>query len=410
MATRVLLTPWQPGGLIMEVSNPRENEENSSYKPFSKEKPKETSVVQTAPHGKSLETYFDVILQKVNRLDFPIVLNPKTATFDEVAIHALLRQRIAKGTITRNLRYARFMETHPCPVDFRNPSYENFIRHMDYREQIEGSKWGALKHEWQAMRMFLKAYGIPPNTWSYRPPPRCIYNVRSIPYPEQVNEIIHHRYCKDEYENALVQYLLAHNFIVGWRFPSEAAVLKVSDIRIDAFGRKSVKITEPKKHNSTRYINPIEIMTGKNTKSFKNWIDKWRPKAVSQYSEDYLYLKPRTGEPFTDREQLRTFLNRKAYKQIKQIFPEYYNYTSRHFCAVSRLIRTKLQTKHFDIYEVKDWLGHTKIETTMTYLKDAKHYYEQAPYDWIQRAITKKSWWKKHNAKTGETQKTALTD
>jgi len=51
-----------------------------------------------------------------------------------------------------------------------------------------------------------------------------------------------------------------------------------------------------------------------------------------------------------------------------------------------------------------------KIETTMTYLKDAKYYYEQTPYDWIQRAITKKSWWKKHNAKTGEIQKTALTD
>jgi hypothetical protein len=140
------------------VSNPRENEESSSYKPFSKEKPKEISAVQTT-HGKSLETHFDAILQKVNRLDFPIVLDPKTATFDEVAIHALLRQRIAKGTIARNLRYARFMETHPCPVNFRNPSYENFIRHMDYREQIEESKWGALKHEWQAMRMFLKAYG-----------------------------------------------------------------------------------------------------------------------------------------------------------------------------------------------------------------------------------------------------------
>lgn len=218
--------------------------------------------------------------------------------------------------------------------------------------------------------------------------------MRPIPFPEQVNEIIHYKYSNDEYENALIQYLLAHNFIIGWRFPSEPSVMKVSDIRIDKFGRKSIKITEPKKHNSTRYVSPKEIMTGKNTKSFKNWIDHWRPKAENQYSEDYLYIKP-DGKPFTDREQLRMFLNRKAYQQIKKIFPEYYNYTSRHFCAIARLIRTKLQTKHFDIYEVKEWLGHTKIETTMIYLKDAKYYYEQAPYDWIQRALTKKVWRRK---------------
>lgn len=134
------------------LSTPSENKEASSYKSFSKKD-------QTHKNRISMEDHLDIILQKINRVDFPIILDPKAASFDEVAVHALLRQRIAKGTIIRNLRYARFMETHPCPVDFRNPSYKNFIRHMDYREQIEGSKWGALKHEWQAMRMFLKAYG-----------------------------------------------------------------------------------------------------------------------------------------------------------------------------------------------------------------------------------------------------------
>ena len=47
------------------------------------------------------------------------------------------------------------------------------------------------------------------------------------------------------------------------------------------------------------------------------------------------------------------------------------------------MIRTKLRYKALDEYEVKDWLGHTKIETTMSYIKDAKHYYLLAPYDWI---------------------------
>ena len=29
------------------------------------------------------------------------------------------------------------MESHKVSVNFRNPSYENFIKHMDYREQNE---------------------------------------------------------------------------------------------------------------------------------------------------------------------------------------------------------------------------------------------------------------------------------
>ena len=63
------------------------------------------------------------------------------------------------------------------------------------------------------------------------------------------------------------------------------------------------------------------------------------------------------------------------------------------FRAIARLIRTKLESKHFDVYEVKEWLGHTQIQTTMSYVKDAKHYYKLAPFDWIHRAlrITKKS-------------------
>jgi len=47
------------------------------------------------------------------------------------------------------------------------------------------------------------------------------------------------------------------------------------------------------------------------------------------------------------------------------------------------IIRIKPRYKTFDEYEVKDQLGHTKIETTMSYIKDAKHYYLLAKYDWI---------------------------
>lgn len=362
---------------------------NQEWKIIEIEDVSKISVEQFYPDGITMEDYLDVILQKFNRIDFPITLNPKTASFNDIAIHALLRQRLAKGTIMRNMRYARFMEKHICPINFRKPTYENFIRHMDYREQFDfkdGRGHGALRHEWQTMKMFLKAYGIP--KWDYKPPTVPTYKVIPIPFPEQVHKMINLKYSKDSYENALIQYILCHNFIVGWRPPSEPAIMKVSDVKIDDCNRGYLKITEPKKRYSTRNITPEEIMSNKRRKSFKNWIDAWRPKVENQYSEDYLYLKP-NGKPFTS-ETLRMLLNRKASPLIKTVFPEYYNYTSRHFCAIARLIRTKIETKHYDAYDVRDWLGHTKIETTMNYLKDAKHYYQLAPYDWINRAIKAK--------------------
>jgi hypothetical protein len=80
------------------------------------------------------------------------------------------------------------------------------------------------------------------------------------------------------------------------------------------------------------------------------------------------------------KESLRMFLNRKAAPIIKQVFP-------RDFCAIAQLIRTKIQYGAFDEFEVKEWLGHTKIQTTMNYIKDAKRYYNKAPYDWIHRVL-----------------------
>ena len=324
----------------------------------------------------------NINLQHISRLNTPITINPEESSFDDVSIHATIRQRLSPGTIQRNLRYARFMENHPQPVDFKNPSYENFIRHMDYREQIEGSQWGALKHQWQAMRMFLKAWGIDPQTWPYKPPSRPTYTIRPIPFPEAVYKIIHHDYSKDEYTNALIKYLLCHNYVIGWRFPSEPQTVKLSDLDID---NSTLIITEPKKHHSTRYIDIEEICKKRNIHSMKNWLT-WRNKVENQHSNDYLYLKP-NGKPFKNPDQLRQFINRLAGKQIKTIYPKYYNYNTRHWCAVARLIRSKLFTKKFDEYEVKEWLGHTKIQTTMGYIKEAKFYHNKAPYDWIKRVL-----------------------
>ncbi|MCX6666421.1 MAG: site-specific integrase [Euryarchaeota archaeon] len=327
-----------------------------------------------------MKSQYEILNNQSNRLNCPIILNPQIASFDDVALHALLRQRLKVGTVEKRIRYARFMENHPIPVDFRNPNYTNFIRHMDYREQVENAGNGALSNAWKTMRMFLKAYGM--ELWSYKAPSQPSYRARIIPFPDQVYKMLNLTYSKDQYENALIQYLLTHNFIVGWRFPSEPAMMKTTNVNIE---REYITITEPKKHHSTRNISPVEIMTNTRRKSFKNWIDHWRPKVENQYSQDYLYLKP-DGKPFST-DLLRQLLNRKATPDIQAVFPEYYNYCSRHFSAVSRLIRTKIEHKTFDEYEVRDWLGHTKIETTMGYIKDAKHYYLLAPYDWINRVL-----------------------
>ena len=129
--------------------------------------------------------------------------------------------------------------------------------------------------------------------------------------------------------------------------------------------------------------------------SLKNWLNL-RNKAENQYSKDYLYIKP-DGEPLGNEDQLRMFINKKAGSKIREIIPFYYNYLSRYWCSIARLIRTKIESKKFDEYEVSEWMGHTKIETTMTYIKDAKFYYKKAPYDWLKRVLKNyENGWGKH--------------
>ena len=322
-------------------------------------------------------------LKRFNRLNCPIRLNPQEATFDDVALHALLRQRLSVGTVEKNLRYARFMEKHVVPVDFRNPSYENFLRHMDYREQIEGATPNALKHEWDTMRMFLRAYGIP--RWEYKLPSIPHSHKRMLPYPEMVNRFFNHQYSKDPYENALYQYIFFHSFLIGWRVPSEIVSMRVSDVVLDG-DKGYIVITETKKHRSQRTLIPERaIMISKVHKSFKNWLDHWRPKVENQYSGDALYLWP-NGKPVTVRK-----LGQKLSKHGKEIWRYFQPYDMRHWCAVARLIKTKVETGNFDTYTVKNWLGHERITTTENYIRYAEQYYRQLPEDWIALALKPKS-------------------
>lgn len=320
-------------------------------------------------------------VKSFNRLNCPITLNPQEATFDDVALHAYLRQRLSISTVEKNLRYARLMENHPVvPVDFRNPNYDNFVRHMDYREQIEEAGYGALKHEWQAMRMFLRAYGIP--RWDYKLPYAPKTCKRVLPFPDTVNEFFYYQYSQDTYENALYQYIFFHSFLIGWRVPSEIVSMTTEDVIIDNEGRGYLTITETKKHRQKRTIIPEKyILSSRVHKSFKNWVDKWRPKVENQYSGDALYLQP-SGKPFTVRH-----LGHKLGEYGKKVWKPFQPYDMRHWCAVARLIKTKLETGKFDTFVVQNWLGHTDIKTTQNYIQYAEMYYCQEPVDWIACAL-----------------------
>ena len=314
-------------------------------------------------------------VKHINRLNCPIVLNPENSTFDDVALHAYLRQRLSTSTIEKRLRYARFMETHASPVDFRHPTYENFIRHMDYREEIEKATSQALRHEWKTMIMFLRAYGIADNWMKYRAPHYAPTIDILIPYPETVNQFFTYEYSKDKYETKLYQYLFFLGFTIGMRPPSELCNLDLADIKIDG-KRGSITITETKKHGNKRTLIPERfILVSPNRKSLKNYIEKWRP-TVGNGSETALFLTPE-GKRFT-----ADYLRTKLSEHGKKVWKDFHPYTMRHWCATARMIEWE-----YNIDRVSSWLGHSHLDMTKRYVHMAEEYYKQDQGSWLRRAI-----------------------
>lgn len=322
-------------------------------------------------------------LEYISRLEVPIELDPQIATFDDVGIWAMFRNqpRLGQSTVNKRLRYARFMEKHTVPVDFRNPDRNNFIRHLDYREQIEKASTHALRHEWKTMKMFLSAYGMP--HWTISLPPESKSRKRIIPYPYVVHKFFSYPYHPDKDETVVMQYLFYQSFLIGWRTPSEIVELKTDDIIINNDGTGIITITETKKHKLKRTICPEkEILSDYRRKSMKNWIDVWRPKFETQHSKDHLFIQPKTGKPYTVRH-----LGHKLSKYGKMVWKHFHPYDMRHWCAIARLTQQKTKTGTFDCYPVRNWHGHETIKTTMEYIRYAEQYYNQAPYDWIRRVL-----------------------
>ena len=327
----------------------------------------------------------NVLIKDPDKIKNGIKLNPKTATFEKVAFHAERWQRLSRSSIDHRLRCARRMQKHPkYPINFNKPSYEQFIDYMDYRERVEKVSGFALMNDLRAIQMFLKAYDINLRSWYYKLPVMPRHKKRKVPYPGVVHKLCNCKYSNDSYENALFQYMMFHNFFVGWRVPSEPCVMTVKDVDIDNKGRGSIVITETKKRYSQRIIIPERyVLSSPTYKSFKNWIDHWRPKVENQYSGNALYLQP-NGKPFTVR-----YLGKRLSENGKRVWPYYQPYVSRHWCAIALLIRTKLECKTWDTRRVQKYLGHEQASTTDTYIEFAEEYFRQEPKDWFLHALRK---------------------
>ena len=317
-------------------------------------------------------------------IENPIQIQPEkyqtlTELFQAVINHGLRWQRLSPSTMQHRMGNARLMANDPYfPIDFHNLSYHQFILYMNCLEQ-NGTTPHALHHRLKTMRTFLRAYGIKTSDWFYRLPPMPHHRVRKIPLPDIVKKFTTYKYSDDRYENALYQYMFTHSFTIGWRPPSEICLMTTDDVSNIEDGY--IIITEQKKHYSRRQIFPEkEILTMETRKSIKNWL-KWRSKVENSLSGNALYLQP-SGKPFTVRH-----LGHKLSEHGKKIWPEFSPYDMRHWCAIARLIKTKVESKHYDKYVVKNWLGHENEGTTETYIEFAEQYYRLAPYDWIKRIL-----------------------
>ncbi len=313
---------------------------------------------------------------KFNRLNCPIILDPENTTFDDIRLHAHLRQRLADSTIEKNLRYARFMENHPMSVNFRDPSYENFMQHMDYREEIENATPSALKNEWKAMLMFLRAWGKERQWNGYKSPYYAVNQEIILPYPETVHNFFHYKYSNETYETKLYQYIFFIGFFFGVRPPSELCNMTIDNIKINSRGKGMITVIEAKKHGRKRTLVPEKyLLSSKVHKSLKNWIDHWRPK-VADENERALFLTTE-GNSFTPR-----YMGKKLREHGKKVWKDFHPYVMRHWCATARMIEWK-----YNINRVSDWLGHSNINTTRKYVHIAQEYYEQDQGSWLKRAL-----------------------
>lgn len=305
----------------------------------------------------------------VEKLKNPYILDPDDYKTDQELYEAMThwwktKRRKKEGTVKHRLSIAKRMSNYPVyPINWKKLTPEQVITYLEYREYEENAGKHAIINEWKTVNMFAKAFFIDTKLWGYVPPRPPKPKVKIVPMPETTYKLMHAQYSKNRYENALIGHILAHGFIIGWR-PSELVVQKIDDLYLDD---GYIIITESKKYDQPRQVFlEKDILINPRRKSLKNWIEHWRPKVANKHSGSYLYLE-KNGRPFTQgclRKYMADF--------VKPHWEHYHMYIMRHWSAIARLIQTKVENDTFDIWDVKDRLGHEKVTTTEGYERFAK--------------------------------------
>lgn len=312
--------------------------------------------------------------ENIDRTKVPLFLNPSTASFMDVCFHAKVRQYLSDGTILKNIGYAQFMENHKCPVDFRNLTPENILKHFDYRIQFEDATPDALAHERKAVMMFLRAYGVIKSKeemrlWSQvlKTPPRFnnddnvyfLYPFDAHKFYTYEGFVDYKNYNKRVYTNKLLQHISFFAINFGVRCPSEIINMAVSDVVVKEDGNGYILVTEDKKHEKVRKVMPHNktVLSSLRYKSPFNYLMNWRFKVFNDLSGDALFLQY-NGKPVTS-----SFLRiiSKAGKKITGD-DDFSIYSFRHTFGTYYYQMTK------DLIKTSRMLGHTKTRNTEKYV------------------------------------------
>jgi len=308
------------------------------------------------------------------------------------------RHRKALSTAQKHTHILNRMTTHPVyPINLWNLNPIQIIHYLDYREHVEHAGKHAIRNEYKAIRKYAQLQGIDTTKWGYIPPSPPPSKTRIIPLPRQVKQLLTHKYTRNKLENQNIQYHLTYGFLWGLR-PQEYSGQLIDNVKLsDGY----VFIIEGKKHHQIRQLFPeSELLNNPRRKSLLNLL-----KLHDHINPDspFLFIQS-NGRPWTT-----AYLRKWLTGYVKQIYPEYSMYTMRHWCAIARLIASKIETGTWDKEDVKDWLGHDDLRTTDDYTKYAKKYYKLAPYDWIKAILKQPHIWLEENSLDQTTPKTLNT-
>lgn len=302
-------------------------------------------------------------------------------TWEELETYLRFFKRRREGTINTRVRHLRFMAQRAAPPvqlwGRHDEIVDSFCAYVAHRELVDRVPAPSLVNDHKAIRVLGDFLGIPREAWPTAPMLPA-HDDRPIPSPEMVSDLLHANYLpnsKRSYENALVRYLLAFDFGLGLRFPSEPHALTLDNVDLEL---GVLTITEPKKNDRRRrvFVEPTWLNASLRHMSIKNWL-RWRTKIDS--SSRALFVQ-KDGRPFATKESLVNFLNRR----VRPRFPWFYPYLGRHWSVNARLIEWD-----FDYARVATWHGHDSVNMTKnSYERSARVLQAVHGDEWLTRAFT----------------------